>query len=256
MDDEETIVDAPEPESGVKRKKPKKPDPVAKSFYGDEFDGYMRVAELTPYLPAFKELWYQTKIKDPNVGVTAIIRAFNVTIAPEKFHPYPGQLRVWTTKWKRDLAQQAASREEGLEIMPSKDVRQVIATRSRAPGLYATPDDNSLEAGVRTLGGELLNDALQMLKDDQDLEEMIDGEELVKRRAYIVNVFAQVTKMTHGKATLMLKASEEKRNNASFLMDLLKRAASGEIKPEELALLKSTPTPVVVEESAPVPVTV
>lgn len=245
---EEKVTEAP-----TKKPRDKKKDAIALTYYGEGFDGFMKVGEIAAFLPAFKELWYQMKIKDQSAGIVAIVQAFNASIAPEKFHPYPSQIRFWTTKWKKDLLQQMGYKEN-TSIIPTKDVHQVISTRARgSQGIYATPDDQSLEAGIRTLGGEILNDALQMLRDDQDMEEMIDGEELIKRRNYIVNVFSQVTKMTHGKAMLMLKASEEKRENASFLMDLLRKAASGEIKPEDLALLKATPTPVApAEEPAPV----
>jgi hypothetical protein len=79
-----------------------------------------------------------------------------------------------------------------------------------------------------------------MLNDDQQLEEIYTDEVLIKRRNYILNVFGHVTKLVHGKAALMLKASEEKRNNASFLMTLLASATAGKMNDEQLDLLKGT----------------
>jgi len=88
-----------------------------------------------------------------------------------------------------------------------------------------------------------LNDAMQMLKEDQELEEIYTNDELIKRRSYIINVFSHATRLVHGKASLMLKASEESRNTAGFLMSLLSRATAGKITDEEMALLKSSYIP-------------
>jgi hypothetical protein len=91
-----------------------------------------------------------------------------------------------------------------------------------------------------------------MLRDDQELEEIYNDETLMKRRNYIVNVFAHATRLVHGKAALMLKASEEKRNTAGFLMQLLSKATAGKMSDEEMSLLKSAYAPKQDAESKPI----
>lgn len=225
--------------------KSKKVDPVASLYYGESFKGCMKVGEIKDLIPAFKEYYYARKKEDVNTTLTNIVKGFNVEIwetVQRRFHPYPTQLRLWKRKWDLDIMGQMADKEF-TDLEPRK-IRQVIKTRNDEKQIIlGAPQDGELEAGVRTLGGELLNDAMQMLKDDQDLEEVYNDEILMKRRNYIVNVFAHATKMVQGKAALMLKASEEKRNSASFLMTLLAKATSGKMTDEELGLLKTAYAP-------------
>lgn len=228
----------------LKRAK-KKLDPVALSMYGDRFTGYQKVGEILDLIPVFKEYYYAEKIKNPNAPLYPTIKAFNEeSCYPEgkKFHPYPTQLRHWRKKWDLDLMNQ---REEGRELViyEPKKIKQVIKTRGEGGELILGADYGALEQGVGTLAGELINDAAQMLRDDQELEDIYSSEELMKRRAYIVNVFAHTTKLVHGKAALMLKASAEKRENANFLMGLLAKATSGKLSDEEMSMLETTYTP-------------
>jgi hypothetical protein len=130
-------------------------------------------------------------------------------------------------------------------ITTKKNVQQVLKTRnSSESGVieYATPSYDSLEETLQTFGGELLNDAMTQMRNDQDLEDMFESDELMRRKNHVLNVFSHVTTMVHSKASLMLKTSEEKRNNASFLMDLMKKSTSGEMSLEEIQALKSTYT--------------
>src|SRR3990167_3518380 len=158
------------------------------------------------------------------------------------FHPSISQVRTWRKKWDLDLIQQMTDKD--IKIIERKNVHQIIKTRDDNRKLVlGAADDEQLEAGVRTLGGELLNDAMQMLRDDQELEEIYTDETLIKRRNYIVNVFSHATRLVHGKAALMLKASAEKRDTAGFLMSLLARATSGQMSDEEMGLLKSAYAP-------------
>ncbi|KKT20046.1 MAG: hypothetical protein UW02_C0002G0038 [Candidatus Nomurabacteria bacterium GW2011_GWB1_43_7] len=225
--------------------KTKKPDPVGLRIFGDTFKHYMRIAEYVDLIPAFKDFYYQAKIKDPNENLTDICRNFHKEVCDpvgRLFHPSMSQMRVWRKKWDLDLMQQMTNKD--LVVVERKNIHQIIKTRNDDRALVlGQADDNQLEAGVRTLGGELLNDAMQMLRDDQELEEIYDDETLIKRRNYIVNVFAHATRLVHGKAALMLKASEEKRNTAGFLMSLLSRATAGKMSDEEMGLLKSAYAP-------------
>jgi len=231
-----------------------KTDFVGRQFYGDTFKCFMKVGEITDLIPAFKDFYYQERIKNPKGRLSDILQGFNKEFCEpngKRFHPYTHQIANWRKKWDLDLMQQMQDKE--LKMVERKNIHQLIKTRNEQRDLIlGAPDDNELEAGVRTLGGELLNDASQMLRDDQELEEIYDDETLMKRRNYIVNVFAHATRLVHGKAALMLKASEEKRNTAGFLMSLLSRATSGKMNDEEMSLLKSAYAPKQNAESKPV----
>jgi hypothetical protein len=224
----------------------KKIDPVGKVIYGDNFKGFHKLAEITDLVARFKEYYYEQKVKNPKETKSNILRSFNSSVCVDlgrTFHPSMSQLRTWTPRWDKDLMQQMAGKELDIPDLQSREIRQIVATRRDGEVVAGLPTDGELESGLRTLGGELMNDALQMLKDDQDLEETYSDETLIKRKNYVVNVFGHVTKMVHGKAALMLKASEEKRNNAGFLMSLLAKASAGKMSDEEMGLLNTAYAP-------------
>lgn len=225
--------------------KVKSVDPVGQRIYGEKFFRFHKLAEITDLIAAFKDFYYAAKVKDPNETLTNIAQGFNSEVcAPvgRTFYPSMSQLRVWRVKWDRDLIEQMT--DKSLQIIEKKKVYQVIKTRNdENKVILGAPQDNELEAGVRTLGGELLNDAMQILKEDQELEEIYTSEELMKRRSYVVNVFSHATRLVHGKAALLLKASEEKRNTAGFLMSLLAKATAGKMSDEEMNLLKTAYVP-------------
>lgn len=232
----------------------KKIDPVGLTLYGEGFQGYQRLADFNDLIATFKDWYYQQKIKNPNETLTNIVRGFNKEVCEplnRTFFPSISQMRTWRAKWDLDLMNQM--NEKGLAITEKRNIHQVIKTRDEERNMVLGVDDNQLEAGVRTLGGELLNDAMQMLRDDQDLEEIYSDETLIKRRNYIVGVLAHTTRLVHGKAALMLKASEEKRNTAGFLMTLLAKASAGQMSEEEMNLLKTAyaPKPISNEQTQP-----
>lgn len=229
----------PQPHGGS-LKREKKVDLTALAWYGEGFAGYQKLDEVRDLIPVFKEFYYETRIKDPNSKITKMVQEFNRQIAPRKFHPYMKNISLWKAKWDKDIFEQQGMKMD--KITTEKKIYQVLKTRNDDRSL-AAPDDVSLEGAVRTLGGELMNDAFQMLREDQDMPEIYDDEVLIKRRNYIVGVFGHVTKLVHGKAALMLKASEEKRNNAGFLMQLLAKATAGTITADEMTLLKSNYQP-------------
>lgn len=239
LGEDPTAVPAKKSRKVRKSKEAQKLDPVGISFYGAEnFKGFDRVSEVVGLIPLWKEFYYEQRIKFPNKGVRDMLQEFNQKHAyPEglTFHPYPTQVKVWRTKWDRDILEKKM--EQSVELVPSttREIRQIIKTKDGDK--LVVPDDTSLEQGVRTLGGELINDALQMLRDDQHLEELYSDEVLLKRRNYIINVFAHTTRQVHGKAALMLKASQEKRENAGFLMELLAKATAGKMTDEEMSVL-------------------
>lgn len=235
----------PQPHGGSLKREKKMLDPVGVTYYGDTFTGYQKIGEYRDLIPAFKEWYYQAKIKDPNVGSTKLLRSFNEEVVyplGRKFHPYTKMISDWKKKWDRDLMEQRGLVDH--VVTTKKNVHQVLKTRSEEKELvYGTPSMEDLEAATQTLGGELVNDALQMLRDDQALDEIYESDELIKRKNYIVNVFGHVTKLVHGKAALMLKASQEKRENAGFLMELLGKASAGKMTVEEINALRSSYQP-------------
>lgn len=223
-------------------------DPVGRSLYGPEFPGFHKLADIKDLIPAFKEYYYQEKIKNDKTTLTFILNSFNTeTCKPlaRTFYPSLNQVRLWRKKWDLDLMQQKQGKELILmDDVEKKNIKQVLKTRGDDRELIlGGTTDGELEMGMRTLGGELMNDAMQMLRDDQELEEVYEPEILVKRRSYVLNVFSHVSKLVISKAALMLKASEEKRNNAGFMMSLIAKAQSGKMSDEEMALLRTAYVP-------------
>src|SRR3972149_7281547 len=188
-----------------------------------------------------EEVFKKPKRRHPSATLRNISQGFNREVwepMGRLFHPSISQVRTWRKKWDLDLIQQMTDKD--IKIIERKNVHQIIKTRDDNRKLVlGAADDEQLEAGVRTLGGELLNDAMQMLRDDQELEEIYTDETLIKRRNYIVNVFSHATRLVHGEAASMLKASAEKRDTAGFFMSLLSQATAGKLSDEQIALLET-----------------
>lgn len=242
-------------ENGDKKKKKKRKigyvDKMGVAFYGNRFSGYQKIEEYRDLIPAFKDFFYERRILDPNVGITQTFRDFNAQIYKElgrEMFPYPSQISTWRKKWEKDILEKQGLMVE--KITAKKNVRQILRTREVGENgvtQYQAPTHEDLETATQTLAGELVNDALQQLRDDQEMDEIYDSDELMKRKAHVVNVFGHVTKLVHGKAALLLKASQEKRENAGFLMDLMNKARSGKMGVGEIDVLK-TPYQVIKEE--------
>lgn len=233
-------------------KKEKKINPIGITLFGERFTGFQKIGEYKDLIPAFKDYYYERRLADVNATISSILQGFNETICDplgRGFFPYTNNVKQWRAKWDLDVRrllqeQKSGKLNEEFGIVPRATITQVLKTRDANDDLIlGGTDDNALEAGVRTLGGELVNDALQMLRDDQEIGEVYDDETLIKRRNYVVNVFAHTTRLVHGKAALMLKASEEKRNNAGFLMSLLSRASAGKMSDDEMQMLKTAYAP-------------
>lgn len=232
----------------------KKIDPVGASLYGARFVKFQKIEEYRHLIPAFKEYYYKRMIENPKTRIGEITRTFNEDIYDEgyTFYPYPNALRNWRKKWEKDILEKKG---QGLAVIDHKrKIQSVLKTRNgETNGIveYVAPAHEVLEENLQTFAGELMNDAMQQMRDDQENEEMFESDELMRRKTYTLNVFAHVTKMVHGKANILLKASAEKRENANFLMDLMKKATSGEIKPEEIVELRESYKPT---ENVPAPV--
>lgn len=197
--------------------------------YGSEFSGFTTVKDTVSLLPHFKKFYYLKREEQPEMTTTLIVLAFNKQIAPAQFFPNFQRLKAWTTTWDDDITERKRKADLALSE-PNQDAHLV-------------PEDSELEMGVRTLGGELIADALGMLKSDKMNDEGLDEGERMRRRSHILNVFGFATRMTQGNAALALKKSEDKRATASFLMDLLKGASSGSMSLETIQDLKKVYTP-------------
>lgn len=249
MDDDEDIEEELSfDDRATPAPKARKVNAVGRAFYGDRFEAFDKMEAIRDLIPAFKAHFYTARIKDPKITGKDIIGDFNETVAfpmGRTFFPYMTNYKNWKAKWELDIAQQRSEQkvEDALVVItPRATVKQVLKTRDEQGELVLGADYGDIEAGLTTLAGELTNDAMQMLRDDQTLSEIYDDEVLIKRRNYIVNVFGHVTKLVHGKAALILKASQEKRENAGFLMTLLAKATAGKLSEEEMGALKTTYT--------------
>ena len=206
------------------------------SFY-DNFDGrYHKVGEIKELIPQFKVFYYAERRREPNRSAIKIINDFNKQIAPLTFFPWEKQYRLWRKKWDAELlAENGYKRQQ-------REMRQIIKLQDDE-NTVIVPDEYALEVGTHTLAGELLNDAMNLLKRDQEDESVYDEEIIVKRRNYILNVFNYVTRAVQGKEALTLKSNADKRETFGFLTALINRSTAGRITADEMALLKQSVAP-------------
>ncbi|MBI4991780.1 MAG: hypothetical protein HZB99_01000 [Candidatus Harrisonbacteria bacterium] len=206
------------------------------SFY-ENFNGhYHKVGEIRELIPQFKAFYYNEKRKDPQKSAIKIINDFNRQIAPLNFFPWEKQYRLWRKKWDAEfLAEQGYHQQQ-------REMRQIVKLRDEQNAVIV-PDEYSLEVGTKTLAGELLNDAIDILKGDQENGDVFDEEILVKRRSYVLNVFNYVTKAVQGKEALNIKSNAEKRETLGFLTALINRSTAGKITADEMAILKQSAAP-------------
>lgn len=231
-------------------KKEKYIDPVGKNVYGEHFDGFQKIEHYIHLLPSFKEFYYQKKNEDLNKRHGEIIKEFNDgLIEGEHFWPYLNQYRSWRKKWDAEILDQ-----QGIIIpvdTPRRMVNKLVKTKSDGEK-YIVPQFEELEAATQTLGGELLNDALYQLESDQRNNEEYSSDELMKRKKHVLDVFSHVSKMVQGKANLTIKAAAEKREEVGFIMDFMRAAASGALKPEEIEDLQKIYKPNIITKEADV----
>jgi len=198
------------------------------------FDGkFNKLAEIRDLIPKFKDFYYSKKLEDPNWSSVKLIDSFNAIITPQRFFPTSDMYNRWRKHWDDDIAQKTL----GMKL--SKIDEKIIVTRNERNELLV-PNENQLEQGAKTLAGELMNDAMNILKNDQVKEELYDDEIIVKRRHYVLNVFNFVMRAVHTKQALAIKSQTEHRETTGFLMDIVRRSTAGKITPEEMVLLKQS----------------
>jgi hypothetical protein len=206
------------------------------SFY-ENFDGrYHKVGEIRELIPQFKAFYYGERRTNAQKSAIKIINEFNHQIAPLTFFPWEKQYRLWRKKWDAELIAEQGYQQQ------QRGMRQIIKLRDEQ-NTVIVPDEHSLEVGTKTLAGELLNDAIDILKGDQENGNAFDEEILVKRRSYVLNVFNYVTKAVQGKEALNIKSNAEKRETLGFLTTLINRSTAGKITADEMALLKQSAVP-------------
>lgn len=203
------------------------------SFY-EGFDGkYHKVGDIQELIPQFKAFYYAERRKEAGRSAIKIINDFNKEIAPFTFFPWEKQYRLWRKKWDTELLAEQGLKEE------QRKLRQIIKVRDEQNALIV-PDEYALQTGAHTLAGELLNDAMEILKRDQESEDAYKDEIIVKRRNYVLNVFNYVMKASHSKEALNLKANADKRQTADFMMTILNRATAGKLTGEDIELLRAS----------------
>lgn len=203
---------------------------AAKAYYGDAFTGYTSKDQIDIMLPDFKRCYFEIRKINEKPKIKAVLTEFNRQSYPQTFFIEPQKASKLLKKWNKEYEHQQT-------VQFIDEQRAELQRRDETLLEYT---DEKLERTTRTLGGELLNDALIMLRNDQQNAEDMTPQDIINRRKYITNVLSHATKLVHGKASLMLKASEEKRNTTSFLMTLLAKATAGTISESEMALLEDT----------------
>lgn len=109
--------------------------------------------------------------------------------------------------------------------------------------VHAIPVEERIERKAETLAEKILNDAEELLEEANnktyiDANGEVQKADTIKTKKYVASVVGIVSKMVQGKQSLRLKKNEDTRNNASFLMDLLKKAQSGEMNLTQIDSLK------------------
>lgn len=204
-------------------------------YLGNVTGHYQKIGELRDLIPKFKDFYYSKMEENPNYSKLKIIDEFNNIISPQIFKPWASQYRRWYRRWDEDILAKIAGAKSA--IMSSEI--QAIKTRDENNSLII-PTEQELESGAKNLAGELMNDAMGILKSDQMNEDLYDDEVLIKRRTYVLNVFNYVMRAVTAKEALVIKRQQEKRETAGFLMDLIRRSTAGRITPDEMSLLKQS----------------
>lgn len=208
------------------------------------FDGrFRKIGELRDRLPAFRDFYIERRfIAGEKLSAIKIVDMFNAMTPPGDFFPHATMFARWRKRWESEQSGLVKTAEARIEERESRAVVPV--------SVGVVPAMEQLEEGMMTLGAELANDAMQTLRDTQEREELFDDEVVVKRKQYVLNVFAYVTKAAHSKQALDLKRHGEARETAGFMLDILRRATAGKLSAEDLAMLRGSATR---EHANPIP---
>lgn len=196
------------------------------------FDGrFRKIGELRDRLPAFRNFYIEKRfIGGEKLSAIKIVDQFNATTPPSDFFPHATMFARWRKRWDAEQSGLVKSAEQRVEVARG---RQLV----KEAEVY-TPE--TLEQGANSLAAELLNDARETLRDTNEREELFDDEVVVKRKQYVLNVFAYVTKASHSAQALDIKRHAEGRETAGFMLDILRRATAGKLSAEDLATLRGS----------------
>lgn len=203
---------------------------------GKQLSKYRKLEELRPYVAEFKEYYYQRMLAQAAANPQSVLNDFNKDHPDYMFWPYAPQYRKWQNMWNIDIN----AKRSGMSLAPIVS-KNLVTVRDKLGGLIAPPPTSDIEAGSRTLAGELMNDAMSMLEDDKKRgDELYTDDILIKRRKYILSVYNFVSRNSMSAEMLNIKKQENTRENTNFLMDLLRRSTAGKISKEEMSLLRSS----------------
>lgn len=229
IDDEEVTDDT----AGVQRKAPISKDGrdlSKQSFYWRP--SYARLDTMRDLVPRFRDFYYEQKMENPDIREKDVMDKFDAAIAPRIFNPWPVTLKKWRRKWDKDIDTQM--RERKLRI---KEETRMVKLRDDAGNLIV-PEYSTLEGAAQSLGAELLNDAMNMIKADQIDEDIYDDDIIIKRRNYALNVFNFISRSVHKKSELKLKEKTDERETAAWLMDIVRVASAGGIAEDDMQMMK------------------
>lgn len=88
-----------------------------------------------------------------------------------------------------------------------------------------TDKQDRIAGKVETLADKLLDNANQLL------DNPFAG---LKEKEFTIKVLDKTVKMVQGNEALRLKRGQQRRENANFLVELLQKARSGQLKKEEI----------------------
>lgn len=195
-----------------------------------------RLEDIRVLIPEFKEFYYSQMLTNGAANPNSIITNFNSLHPDYDFYPDGLQYKKWQGLWMDDIN----SKRAGMSLKPIIN-SQLIKVRGADESLLPAPDNTDIEVGTRTLAGELMNDALNILKDDQKRgEELYSDEVLIKRRKHVLAVYNFVSRNATATEAVNLKKQANARENTNFLMDLLRRSTAGKISDDEMSLLRSS----------------
>lgn len=119
-------------------------------------------------------------------------------------------------------------------------IQEALAKEAEERRLAKVKHEENVEHKVVTLADEMLDEALEIVRSRLGK----DGDEAgVKKKMYALGVLDKTTRLLQGNQKLKLDAKEGARNDANFLVELFRKAKSGDIKEEELESVRSAIAP-------------
>lgn len=203
-------------------------------MYGPRFQGKFTNPKADPEaFRLFKEFYFEQRILRPNEDPKRFVGDFNALIEPKEFFPAYQVYKRLCQQFDRQIQKQHANDPAAAKLLATtaRDKRMVAELMPR--------NEEQLDQGVRTLAGLLVDDAVNLVRDEpRDPDDLLGSDQFVKRRMYALNVLNHVGRTLKGKAEIRLKSAAEKRETAGFLMGIMNKALSGKITKEQMEAMK------------------